>query len=316
MADCEKMMQLCEESLDRTLTAEEQEALDRHLEECPECAAYLADLRFMTEALSGDQIEAPADLHEKIMAGVMTEVHSTVVQPHVPNRRMPVFTMLAAAAACVCLVMSGAAGDLMNAVNFQFAVKGGGAENATTSSAAADMAMDSAADDAASGYKMALGSGSDGAAAEAAPQDSVANDAAASGSAGAPESAEEYENADAGIAAYSVEGGDMTPALYSRNADGRSSAAVEPQVSAVAGTEAYAFCYLAEYGGELPEIGGKMISVDDNFAYYVVDNNLSQLEVLLDGLEKAGYSVGKYEELGLLVDPNAESGILIIRLSE
>ena len=63
MAECKKMMQLCEESLDRTLTPDEQNMLDRHLKECPACAAYLADLRFLSDAL-GETPELPAGLHD------------------------------------------------------------------------------------------------------------------------------------------------------------------------------------------------------------------------------------------------------------
>lgn len=86
MADCQKIMQLCEESIDRTLTPDEQKTLDGHLQSCPHCAAYLADLRFITSALAHVP-EPPATLHESIMNSIVTDGQSTVVQPRQPNRR-------------------------------------------------------------------------------------------------------------------------------------------------------------------------------------------------------------------------------------
>ncbi len=132
MAECEKMMELCEESIDRTLTPEEQELLERHLSVCPGCAAYLADLQFMTAALL-EEPAFPDSLHASIMAGITEEASRTVIQTHRPNRTMPVLALLAAAAACVVLVLSGALGDRL--YNLDLSLAGGGSSGASSDAA-------------------------------------------------------------------------------------------------------------------------------------------------------------------------------------
>lgn len=346
MAECEKMMQLCEQSLDRDLTPEEQAELDRHLEMCPACAAYLADLRFLTDTLS----EAPAlppGLHERIMSGIENETRPKVVQqPHRRNRKMPVSAMLVAAAACVVLALSGGLGSLMN--NFNLSLAGGGSssgsadtsamsggvnengtsgESADTAAAPAEEAA--AANDTASqavdapsiaadanvpqpaSYSAKVAAGSDGSVTSADAGNTETDEPAYEGILGrsAPEpstrSAEEQTNEN-GL-------GD-TPAIQSRMA----SVTAEPQVGAfitdVMSGEVFAGCYLVEGGSDLPSIGQEQ-QRDANFAYCVVENNLSQLENLLDALEKAGCTVTRYDVSGVVFNDSARRVIFVVRFT-
>ena len=59
MPDCEYFEELCSLSLDGSLTRAEKRELDAHLAECPACAAYLEDLKFMRTALSLIHISEP-----------------------------------------------------------------------------------------------------------------------------------------------------------------------------------------------------------------------------------------------------------------
>lgn len=108
MSNCEKYEELCSAELDHALTSEEKQELDAHLAVCPSCCAYLADLREMRSLWKELEVPVPKDLHEKMMGAIEAEVQKTIVQiPQKHYRRPPVFTMLAAAAACVMLAVSG-----------------------------------------------------------------------------------------------------------------------------------------------------------------------------------------------------------------
>lgn len=349
MAECEKIMQLCEESLDRTLSGEEQEQLEQHLQSCESCAAYLADLQFMTAAL-GEEPEFPAGLHASILSGIEAEVRSTVIQTHRPGRKLPVFAMLAAAAACVMLVLSGALGDLLN--TFDFRIGGGGssgseaaagaapaeAEFAGTASAEDEVSADAAPADgsrnsegAADGGESPADNGSTEsvaapyAVAAEEPKDNSAPIEGRSakmnympsmnGASGAGENALSDQ-----AAAQSLDNGEpMLRSVPDAAGEGTVDSAAEsqPQVGAfitnIMEGEVFAACYLVEGGENLPEIG-RELQRDGHFAYYVANNNLSQLETLLDSLEKAGCTVRSYEESGVLFNESAHRVIIVVRL--
>lgn len=105
---CEYYEELCSAAIDHALTPAEQKELDAHLAACPSCRAYLEELREMQKLWKELEVPMPTALHEKIMGEIEAEVQKTIVQtPAKPHRRPPVFTMLAAAAACVMLAVSG-----------------------------------------------------------------------------------------------------------------------------------------------------------------------------------------------------------------
>lgn len=112
MTDCSKYEELCSLLMDGKISREDRRALEAHLAECPDCAAYLDDLRFLRESWRAIEEPGPATLHEDIMAKITAEAHKTVMPLEKRRRPMPVFTILAAAAACVMLVASGTLGNL------------------------------------------------------------------------------------------------------------------------------------------------------------------------------------------------------------
>lgn len=112
---------LVSNSLDGTLTELEREKLAAHLKECKACAALKQDLEQIRAAFLADSTEEkensaifPPDLHQKIMQRVEQEQRLTVVRPEKPVRRMPVFTMVAAAAIVVLMVLGGGLGNLFS----------------------------------------------------------------------------------------------------------------------------------------------------------------------------------------------------------
>lgn len=109
MPDCKYFEELCSASLDGELTRAEKRELDKHLAECPACAAWLEDLKLMRTAWGDIKAPLPEELHEKIMGHIIDAMPA----PAPPRKRTPpVFTIIAAAAACVLLALSGAFGDL------------------------------------------------------------------------------------------------------------------------------------------------------------------------------------------------------------
>lgn len=105
---CEYYEELCSAAIDHALTPAEQKELDAHLAACPSCRAYLEQLQEMQKMWKELEVPMPTALHEKIMGEIEAEAQKTVVQtPPKSHRRPPVFTMLAAAAACVMLAVSG-----------------------------------------------------------------------------------------------------------------------------------------------------------------------------------------------------------------
>ena len=71
-------------------------------------------------------------------------------------------------------------------------------------------------------------------------------------------------------------------------------------------------CYLAQGGGELPDIGGELLATDNEASWFLLDNNLTTLQDTLDAVENAGYTVASYEEAGLTIDSKASSWILVV----
>lgn len=329
MADCEKFMQLCDESLGRTLDEKERESLDAHLQSCPGCAAYLADLQFIADALA-EEPPLPAALHESIMGGILDEVHSTIVQTRQPNRRPPVVGMLVAAAACVALVLSGALGNLLN--TFDFFVAGGGSAGSASGADAASADMEDIRDAVPmpAGYDDGMNA-APAAQDNAAPAETVTQSGMDYPDAGQPQTRAAKDMPETGSAEGEAGSADAEPQLYAEITsdegegyqmivDGRTPARTgqpQPQVGAFINSvmegQVFAACYLIEGGEELPEIGQEQ-QRDEYFGYYVVDNNLAQLETLLGSLEKAGCSVSAYEESGVLFNESARQVIFIVRL--
>ena len=283
MSDKEYYEQLCSNSIDGTLTDSEREKLEAHLAECPSCAALKQDLEQM-HALFSTEAALPDGLHEKIMQCVEQEAKLRVVQPEKPARRLPVFTMVAAAAVVVLAVLGGGVGQVFGMVNM------GSGVSASNASTAADASAD---------------------AGEAPPAEPAAPESYSVPESGAENPAGEDggDHADTAVPAGggAVEPRDSGPAVM--QAGGETEAFSLPE--ALSGVSV-AHCYLASGTGELPDIGGELLSTDETVSYFLLDNSMATIQDTFKALEEAGFEVSAYEGLGLTLDSKAESWLLIV----
>lgn len=109
MERCERFLDLISLSLDGQLTQQEQQALDEHLSQCPDCRALLAELSNIHDSFSAFEAQ---DVPEGFTAGVMDRVreyeNSKKVIPLWKNPQLRVWGSLAACAVlCVGLMRSG-----------------------------------------------------------------------------------------------------------------------------------------------------------------------------------------------------------------
>ncbi|MDO5141695.1 MAG: zf-HC2 domain-containing protein [Eubacteriales bacterium] len=73
-----------------------------------------------------------------------------------------------------------------------------------------------------------------------------------------------------------------------------------------------AHCYLAEGGGELPEIGGKLLNTDAHESWFLLDNTMTTLQDTLHLMEDAAYAISPFEGVGLALDSKATSWLLVV----
>ncbi|MFQ6841287.1 MAG: hypothetical protein ACLRSJ_05320, partial [Agathobaculum sp.] len=71
-------------------------------------------------------------------------------------------------------------------------------------------------------------------------------------------------------------------------------------------------CYIAQGGGELPDIGGKLLATDGKASWFLLDSDLSTLQDTLNAVEEAGFTVSGYEGAGLTIDSKATSWLLAV----
>lgn len=312
MHDCEYFQDQCAAYLDGELNAADQAELDTHLAACPECAEYFAALREMAHMLAVDDHKIPSSLHEDIMGVVLADAQSRTRAAQ-KRHYMPVFTMISAAAVVVLLVMTGTIGDLMGtgrtdsmAGPATMADAGGNAPNTAMfgAPAPADSATPDATISAAPGSAPA-DSGKDSAA-DAPSTASAAPRAAKS----APQAADTPATADTSA------GNDTASAAESAPMVGAARAAAMPalpELPTALQSESFAFCYVATGNGTLPEFGGVLAaeSADKIAHYYRVKG--TSLEKALTALTEAGYeTVSREDAPGVVIDPKAGSGLLIV----
>ena len=100
--------------VDGELTSEEMISVQSHLDECPECRAYVDDaLAIRASFPTEDDVELPADFAETVMKAVAETPQSR------PKKRQP-WGKLAAAAAClavIVLVQHGTLGSISGSSN-------------------------------------------------------------------------------------------------------------------------------------------------------------------------------------------------------
>lgn len=331
MRDCEYFEQLCSNSVDGTLTEQERQELSEHVKDCPSCAALLNDLEQMRAMLRAEP-EIPASLHHDIMERLSGEARLTLVQPEKPARRMPVFTMVAAAAVVVMVVLGGGVGQL-------FGTKSNGAVNTDTVTAADGgvRPVDDSRIDAVPRAAEAAPDIEEAQPEEAAPRTKSAPQAPSE----AADGVQPEVNANAGAGEATAGSGEM-PAQAEQKSIAENDAAQEPGAAtprvayyssdmpvqaaeaetaetvslpdSIRGT-AVAYSYLAVGAGELPELDGALLLNEGEYSYFSLSNNMTVLEKTLDSIEKAGYTVSAYENVGLVTDNKAESWLLIVKKS-
>lgn len=323
MSDEEYFEQLCSNSIDGTLTSSEREKLEAHLAECPSCAALKKDLEAM-QALFAEEAEPPAGLHEGIMQRLEQESKLKVVQPEKPVRHVPTLTMVAAAAVVVLVVLGGGLMPMFSTTSSNAAVA-----DAATAEASADTAggdMEASVQEAAGEAGMEADRGQT--ALETAPSDSGASEDAgtAYGTSPAPRDAEEAtaqeeESEPADDTAESGAGDAAAPApeLFSTtpSADTPQTAKAADVPESITVPESLrgmsvAHCYLAQGGGELPDVGGELLATDGQASWFLLDNDLATIQDTLGAVEEAGYTVSGYEATGLTIDSKALSWLLIV----
>ena len=313
MSDEEFFEQLCSNSIDGTLTDSEREKLEAHLAECPSCAALKEDLEQM-RALFAEEAEPPAGLHESIMQRLEQESKLKVVQPEKPVRRMPVFTMVAAAAAVVLVVLGGGLMPMFSTVS-------GGSTAASTASTADGSAAAPETDVSDEVQEAAGEAGLAQEDATAAAGESQTEGAASSApfsvapAQSEPKLAEvqpsQEEPADGAAAdpesgSSEPSGGNAPQAMTSENV------AKTVTVPESLRTVAVSHCYIAQGGGELPDIGGKLLATDGKASWFLLDSDLSTLQDTLNAVEEAGFTVSGYEGAGLTIDSKATSWLLAV----
>lgn len=313
MRDCAYFEQLCSSSIDGTLTDEERLALDAHLAECPSCAALKHDLETM-HALFSAEPEVPDTLHEQIMQRVEQEAKLHVVQPEKPARRMPVFTMVAAAAVVVMVVLGGGVGRLFGTGLTPASPAEGNTMAAGTGAAPAGAAPDKVADAA---KKAGLAEDTAGAVTESEEQEtSVAPQQFAVQSSDDPvDRAVPQDAPEPQVAPAAAGDGETQPRLSAPAPDNSlitaNMAAAVTLPDSIAG-RSVSQCYLAEGTGELPDLDGSLLVTDGAVSYFSIQNNMSLIEKTLASIEKAGYTVSPYEDVGLVSDEQAETCLLIV----
>lgn len=324
MNEEEYFEQLCSNSVDGTLTDSEREKLEAHLAECPSCAALKHDLEEM-RALWSEEVEVPDDLHEGIMEKLRQESKLHVIQPEKPVRRMPVFTMVGVAAAVVLVVLGGGLMPSFSTVGDTGSSSSASADSAPSVAADSYASTDAGPEESAAGE---IAEAAEDAGVAAAGRASSGSTIPATGDIAAGSSASSGEAATQKTAPESE-----TPAVTSLPEDNSGIAVQsEPGSRAVAGSDAsdaasddtaltvpdaarglrVAHCYIAE-GGELPEIGGRLLYSDSSAAWFLLDNNMTVLQDTLSALEQAGCTVSAYEDMALTIDSKADSWLLIVR---
>ena len=295
MPDCERYEELCSCALDGALTKNEKRELEAHLAECPACRAYMEDLRAMKSLWKGLETPAPEGLHEQIMEQIMAEQGANVVPlPEKKKHRPPVFTMLAALAACVMLAVTGGLNGVFSQGDPEAAA------DAAVYSRSADGAAPAAADPPADGGTAAdsgLTLPEDAGSAQLAPADGTADTAQASAKSALPQTgtaeAAQSDPADAGQApAVASVGPSGRAKTGEADAPALTSYALPVSVPDEIAEMPFARCFKVTGSGEMPFIEDmSLLLTADGVAYYALENNESKIAKAQEALRGAGFTV-------------------------
>lgn len=327
--NCARYEALCSAAIDHALTKEEQKELDAHLAECPACRAYLEDLRAMRALWKELETPMPQALHEKIMGEIEAEVQKTIVQtPQKHRRRPPVFTMLAAAAACVMLAVSGhltglfgriGADEIQPSVVNAYAQTGAGPATAEAGPETA-LPEDVPALDSRAVPDAQLAPAADTPAQEQdQPESDEAPDAAAE-QPGQEETAPEQSAPQDSHTASDKSGENSADTAQAAPfaAQPRVAMAQAPSVPDAVARMSFARCYVVSPadGSEtdgLPVIKGMTLIIEDEgAAYYSAENNESKVGKVQQELEKNGYTVTLDQSSGVTTQRDAKQILFIV----
>lgn len=335
MNPCEKYEDLCSAALDDALTKQEQQELEQHLAVCPSCRAYMEEMRALCAMWKTLEVPVPESLHEKMMRQIEADVAGTIVQtPQKHRRRPPVFTMLAAAAACVVLAVSGELTGLFGQLSTmpvatstaQVDPKGQRTMGSSygklpqTQQDAVDAQPDSTAP---APQQRAVSASQQGATPkiEPVPEDKprvITPDAAPRAAAheqSVPPQPAPQPSGDESAQDHSVMTASVGQEDAAMDADAENPAAVlsaAPSVPDALQSMSFARCFTVDGQGDLPVVEGMTLLVDEEDAsYYSVENNESKLEKVRQELKKAGYELTLDAPFGITLQRNAQE-ILVI----
>ena len=331
MNDCEKYEELCSAALDNALTAHEKEELDAHLAVCPSCREYLEDLKEMRALWKELEVPVPKDLHEKMMGAIEAEVAKTIVQmPQKERGRPPVFTMLAAAAACVMLAVSGELTGLfgqMSVVPIQ-----GTDKREVPSAADAAIPQTTLQKPAQNEQKSEQPEVK-----KPEPEPEIVEQQAKPDEAKKPK---EKQTEQPEIKPVPKETEEMPPENVPQvaneapvavegeappeNPSGKMVREVEPPVAVAyaapglpeeLGQMQFARCYDVTGGTELPVLDDMTLLVTaDGISYYSVENNESKIGQVQQELKKSGYTLTLNEASGVSIQRSAKTILLIVHI--
>lgn len=99
MASCERFIDLICQSLDGSLALEDQQALQQHLEECPECRQLSQELsEIRLELHSWEEQEVPEGFAEGVMSRIRAEEQKPKIVPIWKHSQFKMFGSIAACA--------------------------------------------------------------------------------------------------------------------------------------------------------------------------------------------------------------------------
>ncbi len=327
MNDCEKYEALCSAMMDNALTVQEKEELDAHLAACPSCRAYLEDLREMNTLWKELEVPVSKELHEKMMEVIETEVQKTIVQtPQKERRRPPVFTMLAAAAACVMLAVSGQLTGLfgqMSAVPLQNAAQRNVPPTAEVMTPPPAVHKPAQAEEPPKQQAAQAPETIEPQSEPAEPQkpveelpeppqteQSLPEEPAVQED--VPQVIHEEPSEDT-VAVQQASSGKMTrgaaeqPAVATYTASGLPEELRQMQ---------FARCYDVTGGTELPVLDAMTLLVTaDGVSYYSVENNESKIGQVQEELKKSGYTLTLNETSGVSIQRSAKMILLIVYMA-
>ena len=317
MPNCEKYRELCSASIDSELSLEEKRELSEHLSECPACAAYLDDLREMRNAWDDFKQPLPDDMHEHIMQAVLKEAQKPT------KKHFPVFTTLAAAAACVMLVLSGAIGDIMSMTS-------NNSDKNNSAKPTGKLVMEDTKEDE-TPYVEPEQTEPVQPEKEEQTEQYLQSEQVEPVQPRTVEPKQEQQQTEEVTPKITEQPqteqpqqkeqktNNVAPATFSINPEVKKNTAESQSVEIPSGlqTSSFAFCFVAVGSGDLPVIeNAEFIEKNNNIYYFKVTGAISDFDTTIKELQEKGFETTMREDLGVKIDANASNGLLVVVVNE